>query len=136
MSLHRHRCKIEELTNQLKKTDDTCADLGRTNADLMREVGRLNDELVQTHASFDELREHVSRERAMNEARTEGLEGRTKQTTAVLAKVTVDMDLMGTLAKKYLVQISNLHTKLHEKQLEHEAENKRLGEVLMTMIID
>ena len=29
-----------------------CADLGRTNADLMREVGRLNDELVQTHASF------------------------------------------------------------------------------------
>ena len=53
----------------------------------MREVGRLNDELVQTHASFDELREQVSGERAMHEARTEGLEGRTKETAAVLAKV-------------------------------------------------
>ena len=95
----------------------------------MREIGRLNDELVQTHASFDELHEEVSRTRSATEARTEALEGRTKETTAVLEKVTIDMDLMGTLARKYLVQINNLHNKLHEKQLEHEAENKRLGEV-------
>ena len=127
--MHRHRCKIEELTNQLKKADDTCADLSRTNADLMREVGRLNDELVQTHAMFDELREQVSHEREVNEARTTGLEGRTNETTAVLAKVTVDMDLMSTLAKKYLVQICSLHAKLNQKQLEHEAENARLSEV-------